>query len=362
MNESTARCILLCPEYFDGRRNGIGRVSEAMFAAVERSGLQPVVWSANELQGVAKIPNLSFGRNYGRMIFEALLARCDRVCAIACLHAGLSPVARILAWRLGVPWLCWLHGVEVWSPLRVRTKWGLAGNPLLCSNSLFTKSRASAINPDLDLDSAQVVPLGWMMPGTPDLGGMDLKRRGVLAISRLSFTDRYKGVDNLIKAWSIVAAAMPEEILTIVGSGDDLPRLIKLTLESGVATSVKFTGSLSNDDLVSQFKKNAIFALPSAGEGFGLVFAEAMAYGLPCVCGNTDASSEVVSDGLNGYCVDPESPNEIANALLGLLKNPRLLQDFSLSARQAFLEKYDVSAVRRRMDSLVKLLLSRCVR
>lgn len=357
MSTQKRQCILLCPEYFDGQRNGIGRVSSAMAEAFERAGLQPVIWSANEPHGIATLPNRSFGRRYFRMILAALFNRMPDVSAIACLHSGLSPVARILADRLHVPWLCWLHGVEVWKPLRARTRWGMKGRPLLCSNSSFTKSRAADINPGLGLDLARVVPLGWTLPSPPESPADPGCRHGVLAVGRLSSTDRYKGFDTLIEAWKPVGDAVSGCRLTIVGDGDDRPRLEALVRKNSLQHSVEFLGEVETSELQRQFSSRSVFAMPSSGEGFGLVFAEAMAYGLPCVCGNRDASSEVVADGLTGFCVDPDSPQAVAGALIRLLENPVMLKEFSQRARKAFLEKFDLLPLQNRMDSLVRALL-----
>ena len=351
--------LLLCPEYFDGRRNGIGRVSEAMAGGFDRAGLNPIIWSANEPQREGDLPNRCFGRNYPRMILAALLARCDGVRAIACQHVGLSPVARILAWRLRVPWLCWGYGVEVWCKLRTRTQWGIRGNPLLCSISEHTRSCAENLNPNLGFANARIVPLGWMVPAPPPALPFDYpSRSGVLAVGRLSATDSYKGFDTLISAWKLVSDAVPGSRLTIVGDGDDRPRLEALARENGTEADVKFSGSVETLELQRLFSSHSIFAMPSRGEGFGLVFAEAMAYGLPCISGNRDASREVVADGINGYCVDANSHEAVALALIRLLSNPLLLAEFSSRARQDFEEKFDADAVRSRMDSLVRALLS----
>jgi len=354
----TAKALVLSPTYFDGRKNGIGRVAGAVSAAFERAGLTPVIWSANDPKGIAGRPNRAFGRNYYLMLWAALLARCDGVHAIACLHVGLSPVARILARRLRVPWLCWMHGIEVWKPLRRRTRWGLAGNPLLWSSSAFTKFQAAIVNPGLDLENAHALPLGWLLPQPPDSPSDIAVRQGVISVGRLASEDRYKGFDTLILAWKLVTDALPGCRLTIVGQGDDRPRLEALARETGTGQAIEFTGLLETGELKRRYLSAAVFSMPSANEGFGLVFAEAMAYGLPCVCANQDASREVVADGITGFCVQPRDPAAVAGALIRLLSNRETLAEFSVRARKSFLDNYDIGPVCKRMDSLVATLLA----
>ncbi|MBE2205414.1 MAG: glycosyltransferase [Chthoniobacterales bacterium] len=356
--KSCTRAIVLSPTYFDGRKNGIGRVAGAVSAALERAGMAPIVWSANDPGTSAGAPDRAFGRNYYRMFLEAFLTRGEGVRAIACLHVGLAPVARVLARRLRVPWFCWMHGIEVWKPLRARTRWGLSGVPLLCSSSAFTRDRAAVVNPGLGLEKALPVPLGWLMSEPPDLPPGAPVRHGVISVGRLDPEDRYKGFDTLIAAWKQVTDALPGSRLTIVGHGNDRPRLEGLAREFGVGDGIEFAGLVETEELKRRYFSAAVFAMPSENEGFGLVFAEAMAYGLPCVCGNRDASPEVVADGITGYCVQTRNPAAVAGALIALLGNPKKLAEFSDRARKSFLENFDVGPVNERMDSLVATLLA----
>src|SRR5262249_2974186 len=97
-----------------------------------------------------------------------------------------------------------------------------------------------------------------------------------LIVSRLSSEDRYKGHDALIDAWPSVLAQTPDAVLVIVGDGDDRPRLEERVAERGVAHAVRFAGRVSDDELDRWYRRCAFLALPSVGEGFGLVLLEAM--------------------------------------------------------------------------------------
>jgi glycosyltransferase involved in cell wall biosynthesis len=109
-----------------------------------------------------------------------------------------------------------------------------------------------------------------------------------------------------------------------VGDGDDRPRLEALARETGVANSVIFLRGLSRADLVSCFARCDVFALPSAGEGFGYVFVEAMALGKPTIGGAHGGTPDIIQDGDTGYLV---THGDVARLTMVIGK---LLQDDSL--------------------------------
>ena len=82
---------------------------------------------------------------------------------------------------------------------------------------------------------------------------------------------------------------------------------------------IRFTGFLSREALAERYAAASVFALPSRGEGFGVVYLEAMANGLPCVGSKGDAAGEVIVDGVTGLLIDPEQPATLRAALVQLL-------------------------------------------
>ena len=93
----------------------------------------------------------------------------------------------------------------------------------------------------------------------------------ILTVSRLSPTDRYKGVEHLIEAMPAIRSAIPDARLRIVGRGSDLPRLINLARTLGVGDAVDFLGFVDDARLQDELRNCRLFALPSRKEGFGLV-------------------------------------------------------------------------------------------
>jgi phosphatidylinositol alpha-1,6-mannosyltransferase len=144
---------------------------------------------------------------------------------------------------------------------------------------------------------------------------------------RGSATERYTGADELIRAVAQLCPESPGLHLVAVGGGDDLPRLRTLASELGIAGHVHFFDSLSREEVATCYARADIFALPSTGEGYGMVFLEAMAFGVPIIAAACGGSTDLVHDCTNGLLVPPNNVGELAHAL------ERLLKDHSLSLR-----------------------------
>ena len=99
----------------------------------------------------------------------------------------------------------------------------------------------------------------------------------------MAASERYKGVDDLIRAVAQLRPTIPDLHLAVAGDGDDLMRLETLAAEMNVTNSVHFLQGLSREKLAACYARADVFALPSTGEGFGIVFLEAMAFGTPIV-------------------------------------------------------------------------------
>jgi glycosyltransferase involved in cell wall biosynthesis len=144
-------------------------------------------------------------------------------------------------------------------------------------------------------------------------------RRIILTVGRLSVLERYKGHARIIAALPAIAARVPDTAYLIVGSGDDQPRLERLAHEASVSNRVVFAGQVPDEALPDYFALAHVFAMPSTGEGFGIVFLEAAAAGLPVIGGNCDGSVDALADGRIGRPVDANAPAEIEDAVVDAL-------------------------------------------
>ena len=134
--------------------------------------------------------------------------------------------------------------------------------------------------------------------------------------------ERYKGHDVLLELWPEVLKRTGGR-LCIVGDGDDRERLERKAAKLRRGESVTFLGAANDALLAAAYRDCAFFLMPSAGEGFGLVYAEAMAAGKPCIAGN-GAAREIVQHGVDGFVVDPADRAELFGAVVRLFSEPDL--------------------------------------
>jgi glycosyltransferase involved in cell wall biosynthesis len=128
--------------------------------------------------------------------------------------------------------------------------------------------------------------------------------------------------------------------LAAVGAGDDLPRLQKLAAELGVASAVRFLTGLSKQELAACYARADIFALPSTGEGFGLVFLEAMAFAKPIVAAAAGGSTDLVEDKVNGLLIPPRDQAALTQALDQLLRDHTLRSSLGQRGAEIVRHKY----------------------
>jgi phosphatidylinositol alpha-1,6-mannosyltransferase len=143
-----------------------------------------------------------------------------------------------------------------------------------------------------------------------------------LIVGRLWSEERGKGHDALLEAWPAVRRRVPGAELWIVGEGDDRARLEARAQEAGVGEAVRFLGRVDDRELGALYRRAALLAMPSRQEGFGLVYAEALWHGLPCVGSTADAAGEVITDGETGLLVRYGDSGALGEAVASLLSDP----------------------------------------
>ena len=141
----------------------------------------------------------------------------------------------------------------------------------------------------------------------------------MLTVARLSSSNRRKNVDSLIEAVHLLGNELAVS-LTIVGTGDDRLRLATMVETLGLESTVSFLGEVSSDELRRLYRESDLFALvvrpdPADVEGYGMVYVEAAASGLPVIAANTGGVAEAVRDGVTGMFADDPSPSGIAAAI-----------------------------------------------
>jgi glycosyltransferase involved in cell wall biosynthesis len=141
--------------------------------------------------------------------------------------------------------------------------------------------------------------------------------------------------------------------LVAIGGGDDLPRLRKIARELGIADRVHFLENLSREHIAACYARAEIFALPSGGEGFGLVFLEAMAFSKPVIAANAGGAIDVVEEGINGLLVPPKDTVRLHEALRVLLGNAALRAEFGGRGADLVRRKYSFDVFRGELERIL---------
>jgi phosphatidylinositol alpha-1,6-mannosyltransferase len=184
----------------------------------------------------------------------------------------------------------------------------------------------------------------------------------LLTVARMASWERYKGHDIVLRALPSVVAKVPNLTYVVVGDGDDRPWLEGLAKELGVAEHVSFTGEVSDSELAALYRRSEVFALPARtviddydpkGEGFGIVFLEAMAFGKPVVGPNYGAPAELIRHGENGLLVDPEDPASVAGALVNLFTNPEAAREMGRAASDWVRRNHSYGSFRERLREMI---------
>ncbi len=171
-----------------------------------------------------------------------------------------------------------------------------------------------------------------------------------------------KDTQTLIRAMPEVLRTHPGARLVVIGGGPELGRLGEVAETLGLDGAVRFRGGIESDDELRDAYFDAdLFCLPSKQEGFGIVFVEAMAAGLPIVGAHAGAVPELVEHGETGLLVPPGDVDALAGAIVRLLSDPEervRLGHAGISAA----ETYDLPAVARQFTNAVRPLLPRELR
>jgi phosphatidyl-myo-inositol dimannoside synthase len=275
-------------------------------------------------------------------------------------HINLASILSPCKLFRRVHYIVWLFGIEVFSPRPDWQGWiGLKAADKRFAISEYTRQRVQGrfpgltvqvVQPALDPERHQVVNLESLSRDRPELflHAMDdsnqiLGDQVILLVGRMESNERYKGHDRLILAFPLIAEHYPASQLVLVGDGGDSHRLQGLahSLPAHLQGRIFMPGFVSDEVLDHLYKICYLFAMPSTGEGFGLVYLEAMARAKPCLGGRVDAAPYLIRDGISGMLVDaPCSPSQIAEKTAELLGDPERANQMGLAGYNAVKDRY----------------------
>ena len=219
------------------------------------------------------------------------------------------------------------HGIEVWDLQKGLKARALKKLTSIWAVSTFTKNELCKNN-DLDCRKVQVFPntidpffeaniehaIDWdlLLPYN-----LNHSHTIIFTLTRLKATEMYKGYDKIIAALPNLIKLYPNLKYVLAGKYDkqEYHRIKELASYYNVTYHVEILGYVASEVLINLYKAAQLFTMPSSGEGFGIVFLEAMAMGLPVIAGNADGSVDALDHGRLGRLVNPHDIQGITTVL-----------------------------------------------
>jgi glycosyltransferase involved in cell wall biosynthesis len=224
-----------------------------------------------------------------------------------------------------------IHGIEAWeAPKKFLVKWFSTRIDSIIAVSRFSMKRFASwskvpaerffiLRNCGDLEAFRPQPQD---PALLERYGIELNDKVLLTVGRMASQERYKGFDQMIELMPRLLRQFPNVKYLIVGDGDDRERLEEKAMSYCVVDRVLFTGRVPETEKVEHYNLADAFVMPSSGEGFGIVFIEAAACGVPVIGSLADGSREALLDGAIGQLVDLANPEDLMKKVGAVLQSP----------------------------------------
>ncbi|HCG76369.1 MAG: hypothetical protein CO162_02405 [bacterium (Candidatus Ratteibacteria) CG_4_9_14_3_um_filter_41_21] len=181
---------------------------------------------------------------------------------------------------------------------------------------------------------------------------LDDRREIITTVSSLY---PHKGHTHLLKAMKEVLTSFPRVRFWIVGEGPLKEKLKKEAINLEISSQVSFLGK--RKDIPEILSQSVLFVLPSLREGLPLTILEAIAVGLPVIATEVGGIPEAVIDKETGFLVPPENAEALAEAIINLLKNPKMMEEMGQKGRKIFEEKFTTQIMIGKLENLYQKLI-----
>jgi glycosyltransferase involved in cell wall biosynthesis len=306
-----------------------------------------------------------------RLKFSVAAIRQGRQADLLILsHINLAPVGlAIKSLNPKIRIVLMAHGIEVWPRLNVAQRFLLQQCTRIVAVSHYTKERMARAN-SISLDKIAVLnnPLDphFELPTAFDKPAY-LKERYhlgpddfiLLTITRKSSAEKYKGYEQVLKAVAQLKEQYPQLKYVLAGKADAVEqKYLEETIAAlNVTDRVRLVGFVDEQEVSDHFLLADVFVMPSQGEGFGIVFIEALACGLPVIAGNKDGSVDALADGELGTLVNPDSAAEVAEAIRREIdQSEKVTIPYRRSLSEATVAKFGYPAYQKQWHQLLKEL------
>jgi phosphatidylinositol alpha-1,6-mannosyltransferase len=298
------------------------------------------------------IRQLDIARLNAAIMRAALRHRPD---VVVSMHIVTAPAAVALRSLAGVPYVQYTYAKELAARPHLARQ-ALRHADMVVAISSYTESlcvAAGAAPDQVRLIRPGVDPSPTRSPAPARIPGR------ILTVSRL--TDEHKGHDVMTRAMAMVRARCPHAHWVVLGDGALRPSLESLARSLDLDDAITFAGAVTDAERDRALWESEVFAMPSrippgqAGEGFGIVYLEAGAAGLPALAGNVGGAVDAVVHGETGLLVDPTDSDEVARGLIRLLEDDALRRRLGeAGARRARELSWDraAAAVRHVLDEV----------
>ena len=253
------------------------------------------------------------------------------------------------------------HGIEIWSRLNFFKKNMLSVCDRILSVSQFTANKivdihhfaAKKINIlNNCIDPFLPMPvIHFSAQKLKEKYGIKAGQTVLLTLTRLSAKDRYKGYDGVLEAL-LMLKNNGRKIKYILAGGYSASEKIfidTLIKKYGLEDNVILTGYIPENELTTHFCMADIYVMPSTKEGFGIVFIEAMYYGLPVIAGNQDGSADALLNGELGLLIDPNNAAAITKAVEEMMMN----KEFYKPNHELLISNFGYDAYKRKLEKIL---------
>jgi phosphatidyl-myo-inositol dimannoside synthase len=253
-------------------------------------------------------------------------------------HINLAPVGLLIkTFKPKIKIYLAAHGIEIWNEVSFIKRLFLKKCDFILAVSNYTKERIiethkfpaeritifpNTIDPYFNIHSSFEKPAYLM-----ERYGLPAGSKIILTVTRISLTEGYKGYDKVMEVLPEVLKVYPGTKYILAGKYGSAEKkmLDGLIKQYKIQANIILAGFIKEEELTDHYQLADVFIMPSKKEGFGIVFLEALASGLPVIAGSKDGSADALMNGELGTLVDPDNNEEIYNALVNHLQssNPK---------------------------------------
>ncbi|WP_319562199.1 glycosyltransferase family 4 protein [Marispirochaeta sp.] len=292
-------------------------------------------------------------------------------CIILNTYDRLSLAIHIVSLWKGLPFYILVHGLDIaekqssWKELKRYVV--IRGTNGIIANS--TNTRKIAIKKGADPDKVHIVH-----PGVASYEKMSLeryKKTGTVLCSVIQSSSPVilsvgrlvprKGFDMVIESIPVVLKKYPNLKYVIIGDGYDRDRLEHMVAQMGLEENILFPGQVDEQTKHAYYELADLFIMPNRDldngdtEGFGIVFLEANLHGLPVIGGNAGGVPDAIEDGKSGLLVNSSSIQEIVNAIITILSNPKTASRMGEYGRKRSEEQFNWTITAKKVSDIIRM-------